>query len=96
MPSVALLGHHHTCPKVEPGPVPHVGGPITSGQSLCTVNGKPVAVVGDSCACQAGGPDSITSGSSAMTINGKPVAIVGSDTAHGGVIVEGDTALTID
>jgi uncharacterized Zn-binding protein involved in type VI secretion len=96
MPNVSLLGHYHTCPKVEPGPVPHVGGPITSGQSACTVNGKPVAVVGDTCSCQAGGPDTIVSGSASMTINGKPVAIVGSATVHGGVVVEGDPALTIN
>ena len=25
---VALLGDFHTCPQVNPGPVPHVGGPI--------------------------------------------------------------------
>jgi uncharacterized Zn-binding protein involved in type VI secretion len=31
-----------------------------------------------------------------MTINGKPVAIVGSATAHGGVVIEGDSALTIE
>mgnify|MGYP000020582006 CR=1 FL=1 len=96
MPNISLLGHHHTCPKVEPGPVPHVGGPVTSGQSPCTVNGKPVAVVGDPCACQAGGSDTIVSGSASMTINGKPVALIGSATAHGGVLVEGDSALTID
>ena len=94
MPHIALVGHHHTCPKVEPGPVPHVGGPINSGQGSCIVNGKPVAVVGDACTCQAGGPDKIVSGAANMTINGKPVAIVGSSTAHGGVIVEGDPALS--
>ena len=93
MPHIALVGHHHTCPKVAPGPVPHVGGPVNSGQALCTVNGKPVAVVGDTCTCQAGGPDKIVSGAANMTINGKPVAIVGSSTAHGGVMVEGDPAL---
>ena len=77
MPNVSLVGHHHTCPKVEPGPVPRVGGAITSGQSACTVNGVPVAIVGDSCACAVGGPDTITSGAAAMTINGTPVAITG-------------------
>lgn len=96
MPNASLLGHYHTCPKIEPGPVPHIGGPITSGQSLCTVNEKPVAIVGDTCACQVGSSDTIVSGSNAMTINGKLVAIVGSTTTHGGIIIEGDPALTID
>ncbi len=44
---IALLNHHHTCPKKEPGPVPHVGGPIISGQVNVTLNGRPVACVGD-------------------------------------------------
>lgn len=94
MPNVALLGHHHTCPAFE-GKTPHVGGPINSGQGACTVNGIPVAVVGDTCTCEAGGPDIIVSGHASFTINGKPVAIVGSATAHGGVIVQGDSNLTI-
>lgn len=96
MTNVSLIDHHHTCPKNEPGPTPHVGGPIISGQSPCTVDGVPVAVVGDKCSCEAGGPDTIVSGSSAMTIDGQPVAWVGSDTAHGGKVVEGVAALTID
>lgn len=45
---VCLLGNMHLCPKVEPGPVPHVGGPIIdAGQNLVTVNGIPMAVVGE-------------------------------------------------
>lgn len=96
MPNVSLIGHHHTCPKNEPGPTPHVGGPISSGQSPCTVNGVPVAVIGDQCTCEVGGPDTIVSGNSAITIDGIPVALIGSDTAHGGKVIEGDAALTID
>lgn len=96
MPKVSLVGHHHTCPKKELGPVPHVGGSINSGQALCTVNGLAVAVVGDTCTCQVGGPDTIVSGHSALTINGKPIAIVGSATAHGGIVVEGIDGLTVE
>jgi len=95
MPNIALVGHHHTCPSFE-GKTPHVGGSVSSGQSSCSVNGKAVAVVGDTCTCQVGGPDTIVTGSATMTINGKPVAIVGSATAHGGVIVEGEAGLTVD
>lgn len=94
MTKVSLVGHYHTCPKFE-GNTPHVGGAINRGQSACTVNGIPVAVVGATCTCEVGGPDTIVTGHAALTINGKPVAIVGSQTAHGGVVVEGCDALTI-
>ncbi|WP_348631332.1 PAAR domain-containing protein [Neorhizobium sp. S3-V5DH] len=49
---------------VEPGPKPHVGGPISEAQTLVTVEGVPIAVLGDKCICLAGGPDTISSGSS--------------------------------
>jgi len=94
MPNISLVGHNHTCPMYA-GKKPHVGGPVSSGQSACTVNGVPVAVVGDSCTCKRGGPDKIVSGHSAVTINGKPVSIVGSATAHGGVVVQGDASFTV-
>ena len=90
MPNVSLIGHYHRCPLNDPGPVPHVGGPIVTGQSICTVNG--VAVVGDICRCQTGASDPIVSGAGNFTINGKTVALTGSRTAHGGVLVEGDAA----
>lgn len=95
MPSIALVGHHHTCPA-RTHKTPHVGGPISSGNAAMTVNGVPVALVGDTCTCNVGGPDVIVSGNAAMTVNGIPVAQVGSTTAHGGVIVEGDSALQIN
>lgn len=88
MPKVSLVGHHHTCPKSK-----HPGGPIISGQSGFTVNGVPIAVVGDSCACR--GTDTITSGNGSITINGKAVAVEGSSTAHGGEIVQGCGPLSI-
>ncbi|MGB1311553.1 MAG: PAAR domain-containing protein [Leucothrix sp.] len=95
MPNVSLVGHHHTCPAKQ-GKAPHVGGAINSGQSACTVNGVPVAIVGDTCTCNVGGPDTITSGHASLTIDGIPVAIVGSSTAHGGSVVEGDANLTVE
>ena len=95
MPNIALVGHNHTCPMVT-GNVSHVGGPISSaGSSACTVNGIPVALVGDTCICAAGGPDSIISGTPALTINGIQVAMQGSGTSHGGKISQGDPALTV-
>ncbi len=94
MPNIALLGHHHTCPAYD-GKSPHKGGPISSANPACTVNGIPVALVGDLCVCECGGPDTIVSGAPALTINGRPAAMVGSATAHGGVVVQGDPALTV-
>ena len=86
---VSLKGHNHVCPMVEPGPKPHVGGPSSETQTLVTVEGVPVAVVGDKCTCLAGGPDAISGGSSIVFIEGKALARISDPTAHGGRIVEG-------
>lgn len=44
---VVTIGHMHACPRVEPGPRPHVGGPVLTGRSGVRVNGAPVATMGD-------------------------------------------------
>lgn len=85
----ARQGDMHTCPMVDPGPKPHVGGPI-SGPCAPTVlaGGVPVAVVSDVATC-AGPPDSVACGSATVLAQGKPAARLGDSTAHGGVIVAG-------
>lgn len=89
MPPAARITDFHTCPMVNPGGVPHVGGPIIGpGAPTVLIGGMPAAVVGDMCVCT-GPPDSIVKGSSTVLIGGKPAAILGSNTAHGGVIVAG-------
>jgi len=89
MPPAARLTDMHVCPMVEPGPVPHVGGPISSpGVPTVMIGGLPAAVVGDQCVCS-GPPDSIAMGSSTVMIGGKPAARLGDSTAHGGSIVLG-------
>ncbi len=93
---IALLGHHHICPKVDPGPKPHIGGPIVKTQTLVKVNGIPVAVKGDKALCVTGGLDTIKTGSSVVKINGKPVARMGDTTSHGGKIVQGHPTIKID
>ncbi|WP_051040880.1 PAAR domain-containing protein [Rhizobium leguminosarum] len=70
---------------VEPGPKPHVGGPISETQTLVTVEGVPVAVVGDKCTCVVAGPDTISGGSSIVFIEGNALARIG----DGGRVVEG-------
>ena len=94
MPPISLKGHHHTCPD-KCGSKAHVGGPITGGHDIVKVNGVPVALVGDACACSCA-TDTIVSGSALFTVNGIPVAIQGSATAHGGVVVAGDGSVVTD
>lgn len=95
---IALVGHMHICPKVDPGPKPHVGGPVQgAGQSLVKFNGIPVAVEGGQCLCTGmPGPDKMTTGSSLVKINGKGVMRTGDSTAHGGKITMGAPTLKAD
>ncbi len=85
----ARLTDMHTCPMVNPGPVPHVGGPI-SGPCAPTVliGNLPPARVSDMAVC-VGPADSIAKGSATVRIAGLPAARLGDSTAHGGVIVSG-------
>lgn len=79
----------HTCPMVNPGPVPHVGGPVMPpGCPTVFIGGMPAARVGDMATCT-GPPDSIVMGSIGVFIGGMPAARMGDNTAHGGVIVAG-------
>ncbi|MFO0756456.1 MAG: PAAR domain-containing protein [Byssovorax sp.] len=79
----------HTCPKVEPGPVPHVGGPILpAGAPTVLIEKMPAARKGDMAVC-VGPPDTIAVGSGTVKIEGKEAARLGDATEHGGVIVLG-------
>lgn len=79
----------HTCPMVNPGPVPHVGGPILPpGCPTVMIAGIPAARVGDMAVCT-GPPDSIIQGSGTVMIGGMPAARMGDMTAHGGSIIAG-------
>lgn len=95
--SVALKGHNHLCPMVDPGPKPHIGGPISDcQQTFVTYNGVPLALVGDKLTCVGSGTkDVIASGSACVTVNGIAVARMGDSTAHGGVITQGEAGLTL-
>jgi uncharacterized Zn-binding protein involved in type VI secretion len=88
MPPAARITDMHTCPKVEPGPVPHVGGPTCSGEGTVLIGFMPAARVGDSLVC-VGPPDSIKQGESSVIIGGKKAARLGDATSHGGVLVMG-------
>ena len=84
----ARIGDMHTCPAVNPGPVPHVGGPVLSGSYNVITGGSPQGRVTDKCVC-VGPPDMIVKGSATVQVNGLPAARLGDSTAHGGVIVVG-------
>lgn len=85
----------HTCPMVDPGPKPHVGGPVVGpGAATVLIGGQPAAVVGDMCTC-VGPPDTIVKGSATVLIGGKPAARMGDMTAHAGVIVAGQPTVMI-
>lgn len=89
MPMAARISDMHVCPMVEPGPVPHVGGPILPpGAPTVLIGGLPAATVGDICTCT-GPPDTIAAGSATVLIGGKPAARMGDSTSHGGSIVIG-------
>lgn len=74
---VARLGDKHVCPV-------HGTNAVVQG-GTAKIDGRPVARVGDKCACGC----AIVLGSSMATDDGKPIAYLGSLTTCGGVIVEG-------
>ncbi|WP_439581594.1 PAAR domain-containing protein [Dyadobacter bucti] len=95
MPAAARITDLHTCPMVNPGGVPHVGGPVVGpGVASVIIGGMPAAVAGDIVVC-AGPPDSIEKGSATVMIGGRPAARQGDLTAHGGVIVAGNPTVQI-
>lgn|SRR5690554_203002 len=91
----ARITDMHTCPMVNPGGVPHVGGPILPpGEPTVQIGGLPAARIGDMATCS-GPPDSIILGSTTVLIGGKPAARMGDSTAHGGVVVAGCMSVLI-
>lgn len=95
MPPAARITDMHVCPMTNPGPVPHVGGPILPpGVPTVLIDGLPAACLGDMAVCT-GPPDSIIAGSGTVLIGGKPAARMGDSTAHGGTIVAGDFTVLI-
>ncbi len=89
MPPAARVTDMHVCPKVEPGPVPHVGGPILpTGEPTVLIGFMPTARQGDMAVC-VGPPDSIAAGEPTVLIGNAPAARLGDSMQHGGAIVLG-------
>ena len=79
----------HVCPMIDPGPKPHVGGPILPpGCPTVLIGFQPAARIGDMCTC-VGPPDAIVKASTSVIIGGMFAARIGDQTAHGGAIVQG-------
>ena len=94
MPLAARIADNHVCPKVEPGPVPHVGGPVLSGEPTVLIGYRPAARVGDKLVC-VGPPDSISKGEPTVVIGNKDAARLGDPTSHGGRVVQGCMTVSI-
>lgn len=95
MPFAARVSDMHVCPMVNPGGVPHVGGPVLPpGAPTVLIGGLPAATLGDMCSCS-GPPDTIIKGSSTVLIGNKPAARMGDTTSHGGSIIIGCTTVII-
>ena len=91
----ARLGDDHKCPMVDPGPKPHVGGPIQPPcYPLCTANSIAMARATDRATCQ-GPPDFIVTGSATVQIGGKAAARLSDKTMHDGTITAGSTNVMI-
>lgn len=90
MPPAARITDMHTCPMVTPGtpPVPHVGGPVITGEPTVITAFMPQARVTDKCTC-VGPPDVIVKGSPTVYVGGQMAARIGDVTTHGGVITTG-------
>lgn len=89
VPPAARITDMTTCPSVAPGPVPHVGGPIITGEPTVITCFQPQARVTDTAMCAPGIPAKIVRGARTVIVGGKPAARIGDTTNHGGIIVSG-------
>jgi uncharacterized Zn-binding protein involved in type VI secretion len=94
MPPASRITDMHTCPKVEPGPVPHVGGPVITGAATVLIGNQPAARVTDTLVC-VGPPDKVKKGSATVLIDNQEAARIGDPTEHGGVLVSGFATVLI-
>jgi uncharacterized Zn-binding protein involved in type VI secretion len=72
---VACMGDIHICPLHGPNTVAAGGSAV--------LNGRPIARMGDPCACGC----LILDGSPMVTLDNRPVALLGSKTTLGGVVM---------
>lgn len=95
MPPAARVSDNHVCPRVEPGPNPHKGGPVLPPcEQTVLIDGRAAARVDDTAECS-GPPDAIADGSQTVVIGFRKAARLGDPTVHGGRIVEGSGTVMI-
>jgi uncharacterized Zn-binding protein involved in type VI secretion len=85
MPPAARITDMHVCKHTNP--VPHVGGPIITGDDTVLIGEQPAARVGDSATCVPD-VDKIVQGEPTVMIGFRAAARLG-DRTDGGVIVAG-------
>lgn len=88
MPPAARVTDMHSCPKVDPGPTPHEGGPVAVGDRTVLIGNRPAARAGDDAGC-ATGMDRIREGEPTVLIGGQEAARLGDPTEHGGLVTAG-------
>lgn len=66
-PAWRCAADFHTCPLVNPGPSPHVGGMVTVGSATVMINGFFAARMGDQI-IESGPPNAIASGETTVLI----------------------------
>ena len=91
---IATQGCYHVCPASD-GPKPHVGGPVLQGSPTVYAGGKPVCRQNDPLQCQSSAFDTVIKGSTTVFANGLPIARMNDQTAHGGMIQEGNPLIAV-
>lgn len=83
-------------PIIVVGDVTSHGGKVIQGAPTATINGIPVARVGDAVTCpmKRHGTTVIVTGDANMLVDGKPVARHGDKTACGATLIAGQTLTT--
>jgi uncharacterized Zn-binding protein involved in type VI secretion len=94
MQPAARIGDGHECPKIEPGPVPHLGGEVSSGSKNVYINDVPAARVGDEAKCVPCN-DQISTGSMNVLVNDRQATCRGELTKHGGKNLSGSPNVLI-
>lgn len=89
--TAARMTDAHICPMINPGPLPHVGGPVMPVcEPTVLIGALPAARKGDNAMCTpVATPDAIATGIPTIKIGGLDAAITCSMTMHGGMISSG-------
>lgn len=82
-------------PIITVGATTTHGGQVVQGNASSTINGVPIACVGDKVMCKAHGVSTIVTGDASFLIDGRPVARQGDKTSCGATLIA-NQALTVD